>query len=220
MRRDHPQARGKLPLQLTHPDDEGLRLDDWLVDLHARSPDATPVWVDLKAGQLFSQAGKNAPVPREDALLTAWVRSLASAACGCPAEGILIGPGALLTVRPPEPDAARALLLDLMQALRSGLFGPEPLPTAVKTGVAWLQESDAAKAAYEGHFGSPVPGEGHEPCLSRLFADFDNLASQPGFDGASRRLYGAYVEWLCTHVTVQALTVDGTSPDGQGDTDD
>ena len=141
------------------------------------------------------------------------MRCLASAACGCPSDGILIGEGAVVRVSAPEADAARALLLDLMRACGEGLRGHEPLPTAVKTGCAWLDQPAKAAAVFEGQFNSPLPGEGKEACLARLFPDFASLQAQPRFAVASRRLYQPFLEWLDRHVSVQLLEPDPAAPD-------
>ncbi|MEN9630775.1 MAG: hypothetical protein RJA10_4003, partial [Pseudomonadota bacterium] len=221
LRARHPVPRAKLPLRLTHPDNATLGLDDWLVALHASSPDADPIWMELRPGKLTAAADKRTLMPRVDALLGAWLRCLAGSACGCPAEGVLVGQGALLRVRPPPPDTARQQLLDLMQAAHAGLTGDEPLPTAVRTGLAWLQEPATARSAYQGGNGPEAPpGEGREPCLARLFPDFDALASHPGFADASRRLYGPYAEWLSTQVTVQALATESAGDGDPGAQDD
>jgi exodeoxyribonuclease V gamma subunit len=145
------------------------------------------------------------------------VRCLASASCGHPAEGIVVGEGALVRVGPPGQVQATATLTALMQACRDGLDGALPLPTAVKTGTAWLVRPDSARAAYEGRYRSPVPGEGQDACLARVFPDFASLVAHPGFHAASQRLYEPYCRWLAHHVTVTMLEVEGAE---QGDGDE
>ena len=103
-----------------------------------------------------------------------------------------------------------------MQACREGLGGDSPLPTAVKTGVAWLSKPETARAAYEGQFRSPVPGEGQEACLARVFPDFDTLSAHPDFETATRRLYEPYQQWLADRVTVTMLNNE-TAEQGAGD---
>jgi hypothetical protein len=56
----------------------------------------------------------------------------------------------------------------------------------VKTGLAWLSKPESARAAYEGQFRSPVPGEGQEACLARIFPDFVSLAGHSDFDAATQ----------------------------------
>lgn len=212
-----PMACEKQPLRVVHPQDDRLALDDWLVGLRAEGTHAPPVWIELQASKV-ADAGtkKSGPIPRTDKFLTAWVRCLASAACGCPADGIVIGEGAMVRVSPPARAEAMASLTALMQACREGLGGDSPLPTAVKTGVAWLSKPETARAAYEGQFRSPVPGEGQEACLARVFPDFASLAGHPDFETATRRLYEPYQQWLADHVTVTMLNNE-TAEQGAGD---
>ena len=198
-----------LALRLVHPQQPGLAFDDRLAGLRAAGDGAAPVWIELQAGKVADAgSSRSGPTLRADRLLSAWVRCLAAAACGQPAAGIVIGEGALVRVRPPEEGVARAQLLDLMQACSEGLQGDRPLPTAVRTGIAWLSRPADARAVYEGVFRSPVPGEGREACLARLFPDFESLLAQPAFDAASRRLYEPYRQWLDTQATVEMFAVD------------
>jgi exodeoxyribonuclease V gamma subunit len=214
---EQPIVRDKLPLRLVHAQDDRLVLDDWLVGLRAAAAHAPSVWIELQAGKVADAGSrKHGPVPRADKFLAAWVRCLASAACGCPAGGIVIGQGAMVRVSPPAQDEATATLTALMQACRDGLDGDRPLPTAVKTGMAWLARPETARTAYEGQFRSPVPGEGEEPCLARTFPDFASLSAHPDFEAATRRLYGPYRQWLADHVTVTLLNNE-TAGQGAGD---
>lgn len=214
---EQPIVREKQPMRLVHPQDDRLVLDDWLVGQRAASAHAPPVWIELQASKV-ADAGtkKSGPIPRANKFLTAWVRCLASAACGCPADGIVIGEGAMVRVSPPAQADAIATLTALMQASRDGLGGDSPLPTAVKTGVAWLSKPETARAAYEGQFRSPVPGEGREACLARVFPDFASLAAHSDFEAATQRLYQPYRQWLADHVTVTMLNSE-TAEQGAGD---
>ena len=199
----HPQAHDKQPLRLSHPDSVGLVFDDWLVGLRSTGEaGAAAVWIDLLASKL---ADKKLELPRADKVLVAWVRCLAAAACGQPCEGLLIGADAVLRVRPPEAEEARITLFALMAACSAGLAGDRPMPTAVRTGLAMLQDADRARATFEGSgFGGP-PGEGREACLARLYPDFATLLEEPNFEPGSRELYAAYGTWLASHVTVDEL---------------
>ena len=213
---EQPTVCDKVPVRVTDPADHRLVLEDWLVGLRAGAADEPPVWIELQASKV-ADAGtkKTGPVPRAEKFLAAWVRCLASAACGTPVAGIVIGEGAMACVSPPPSAEAEATLTALMQACRDGLGGDFPLPTAVKTGMAWLTNPDSAHAAYEGQFRSPVPGEGQEASLARLFPDFASLAAHPDFDGATRRLYEPYLRWLANHVTVTMLS-GATAETGAG----
>ncbi len=212
---ERPVTCDKLPLRLVHPQDPGLVFEDWLVGLHAEGPAARPAWVELQASKVADPGGtRTGPKLREDRLLAAWVRCLASAACGHPADGVLIGEGALVRVAAPDPADAQALLLDLMQACREGLGGHEPLPTALKTGLAWLADPDDAQKAYEG--GYRQAGEVGEPCLARLYPDFATLAAQPDFEGATRRLYQPFQQWLSRHAQAELLSAEAEAPEAAG----
>ncbi len=200
---EHPQARDKQPLHWVPPDDPDVVLDDWLVGLRSTDEAAAhAVWIDLQASKVADKKVENA---RADKMLTAWVRCLASAACGQPASGIVVGADAFVQVTPPARDAALSTLGSLLRACRDGLKGDAPLPTAVRTGLAFLKEPAKARTTYEGSdFGGP-PGEGSEACLARLYPDYAALSGQAGFETATRLLYGDYQAWLDDHVIVTAL---------------
>jgi exodeoxyribonuclease V gamma subunit len=202
---EHPEACAKQPLRFEPPADAGLVLDDWLVGLRRGHEGARPVWIELQASEVAKARERGEPTLREDKLLVAWVRCLASAACGCPADGLLIGPGAFVQVSPPAREEAQAVLGRLLQACAAGLEGDEPLPTAVRTGLAYLRDAGKAKSVYEGDDAGKMRGEGEEACLARLFPDFGALRSRPGFDAVTRQLYEPFIGWLAAHVHAQVL---------------
>ncbi|MBU6270981.1 MAG: exodeoxyribonuclease V subunit gamma [Betaproteobacteria bacterium] len=216
---DLPDARERLRLQCAHPDDATLQLDDWLAGARAAGKGARPVWIELQASRLCTMDGKRKaePLLRESKLLGAWVRCLASAACGSPTDGILIGQGALVRVRAPDPDEARPVLHALMLACRDGLRGNAPLPTAAQTGIALLRQPGKARETYEGRYNSPTPGEGAEPSLARLFPDYDSLAADPGFEAASQRLYQPFLAWLGAHAVLETSLSDAPEPEAIDD---
>ena len=207
------------PLQLTDGDDPpGVLLDDWLDDLRA-DPQAPQLacWVSLQAGKLGDSKLKNA---RPEKLLLPWLRCLASAAIGQPAGGVLIGADAVLRLQPPPADAAQATLQHLLQAAHDGLLGPRPLPTAVQTGVASLKEGGDPALVYDGSPHHRGLAEGREPCLARLYPDFDSLQSEPGFAPASQRLYADFAHWLAHQVSIQPLPdshAEAAAEDGDAD---
>jgi exodeoxyribonuclease V gamma subunit len=191
------------PLRLDDPLRPGLALADGLSGLRSRAVlGATPTWVELQASPLADGKGRQ---PRADRLLAAWVRSLATAACGQPAAGVLIGADVVIEVAPLAPAAATDTLLGLLRALQDGLAGDRPLPTAVLTGLALLLEPAKARQAYEGGAQGHGVAEGREACLARLYPDFDALAADPTFEVDSRRLYGPYRAWLEQHVRIEPL---------------
>ena len=214
LQEQHPQAHGKRPLRLPDPVRANLGLDDWLLGLQSSGEaGATPVWIELQASKLADKKLKNA---RADKLLTAWVRSLAAAACGQPAAGIVIGADAVIHVAALEPAAAHDTLLDLMGACQDGLTGDRPSPTAVLTGLAFVKDPAKARAAYEGSDFGGSAGEGREACLARLFADFAALSADPEFEPWSQRLYAPYRAWLDGHVRIEALPGHADT-EGDGD---
>jgi exodeoxyribonuclease V gamma subunit len=199
----HAQARDKWPLRWQHPARPGLDLDDWLVGLQVSGvPGTAPVWIELLAARLADPKGE---IPRADKLLTAWVRSLASAACGQPVGGILIGANAVVRVAPLEPGQAQDILGALTSAWQEGVTGDRPWATAVNTGLAFLKHADKARAVYDGGDFGGARGEGREPCLARLYPDFSALVRDPTFVRSTETLYGPYGEWLDRQVTVEKL---------------
>jgi len=215
---EHAEASEKQPLRFVHPAEAGLVLDDVLPALRRAAGDAgggggRPVWIDLQASVVAQAGERGAPTLREDKLLVAWVRGLASAACGCPADGLVIGPGAAVRVTPPDRDEAVAVLGDLLRTCEAALAGDMPPPTAVKTGLALLRDPGKARAAFEGNPARGVRGEGQEACLGRLYPDYETLRSQPGFEAATRELYEPFVRWLSEHTDIELLPEPELEPE-------
>lgn len=210
------------PLHCSVPGAGATQLDDWLEGLRAASLDGPPMWIRAQASKACRSAkGKVGPAsPRVDKLLDAWLASLASAAAGRACGGIVIAPDARLLIDPIEDaESARQTLLDLMQAATEGLAGSRPLPTAVQTGLAALESADKAAGAYTSD--AFKRGEGEEACLARCYPDAQALLSEPDFEPASQRLYGAFAEWAKSHVHVEAIgPVEAGGPDaGSEDAD-
>lgn len=230
----HPRVHQNLPLQLAHPEAPGVVLDDWLVGLRSSAAADTPsMWIELQAGKL---AGKKAHKGRDekaddqqagsplsgavraDKLVGAWLRCLASAAVGQPARGAVIAADAIVHVTPPPREAALSTLQALMQACHDGTRGDAPLPTAVLTGLAFLDGAGRERGVFEGGESGRggLPGEGDEPCLARLYPTYAVLHADPNFAPATRQLYAPFREWLAQHVSVEALpdAVLPEEPDG------
>lgn len=205
----HPLRCDKRALRLAH---DGIVLDDWLTGLRGSGePGAAPVWIDLQASRLADKGGRR---PRGDKLVSTWLRALASAACGQPAGGIVIGRDVVVCAEALPVEPSRATLAGLLQAWHDGVSGDRPLPTAVRTGLAWLQNPATAAAVYDRAEYSPVPAEGDDACLARLYPDFASLRADAGFEPATRRLYTPYADWLATAIRLDAL------PDPAPDEDD
>ncbi|MBX3636505.1 MAG: exodeoxyribonuclease V subunit gamma, partial [Rubrivivax sp.] len=212
----HPQRLDKHALRLEHPLHPGLVLDDWLTGLRAGEP--APLVIELQAGSIA--LGRKKDKPRPDRLVAAWLRALAAAAGGHAVTSVLIGADAVATIAPlagDEMPGARETLLDLMRACQASDIGDAPWPTVLRTGLAWLDEAGRPHTVFEGSSRSPVPGEGREPCLARLFPDFEALQQDPGFEDATRRLYAAYSLWLSVKPALQPL--EGARA-GDGEDDD
>ncbi|MCB1995009.1 MAG: exodeoxyribonuclease V subunit gamma, partial [Rhodoferax sp.] len=183
-------------------------LDDALGDLRVAG-DGSLCWVALQASRLLDGSTKGFDVKhlRADKLVPAWLKALACAAAGVPATGILIGPDAQLTLRAPPASEAQQVLADLLRAWQAGTQGDAPWPAAVGTGLTWLGDKpDAAQAVYEG--GERQRGERDEPCLRRLYPDFETLRGAAGFDEAVERLYHPLQAWLSADVQGARLSAE------------
>jgi len=238
-----PHRHEKRPLR--HSARAGVVLEDWLVGLRtaagAEAPGAreletagdhdgaapasgggegsgagqnsTPAWIDLMAAQL---AEKNGRKLQQHKLLPAWLRLLAASACGVPLAGVLIGSDVVVRLNPPaDVEASRRTLQGLMEAWAAQATAAAPLPTALRAGLRWLEDDDRAESVYDG---SPErPGERREPCLARLFPDYETLSTQRGFEDATRRLYADFAEWLESGAVKAEPLPDAAPAEEEGD---
>jgi exodeoxyribonuclease V gamma subunit len=210
----HAQRLDRLSLRLAHPQHADLVLDDWLSGL--REGDAAPVVIELQAGCIA--LGRKKDRPRPDKFVAAWLRALAAAASGHAVAAVLVGADAVATIAPmtgDEMSGARETLLDLMLACHTSTIGDAPWPTALRTGLARLDDGGRPQLVFEGSAQAPVPGEGREPCLARLYPDFEALQQAPGFDDATRRLYADYSAWLSVKLELRVL--EGSTIAGDDD---
>ncbi|WP_284620216.1 exodeoxyribonuclease V subunit gamma [Aquabacterium humicola] len=213
-----PRPVDKRPLRLADRTLPNLRLEQWLDGLRAAAANDEPAtWLDLRAGKLAGKStAKAPPKPRADKLVQPWLLLLAAAADGEPIRIVLIGSDVRLQLRLADAaDSARATLLGLMAAWRDQQQADAPLPTAVLTGLRWLDDPTKAKAAYQSARGAR--GEGAEDCLARLYPDYESLAGDPGFEAATHRLYDAFRDWLAgdgVQLTVLPDALDGEDDDG------
>jgi exodeoxyribonuclease V gamma subunit len=232
---ERPQRHAKFPLRLAHPARPGVRLEDWLVGLRSRRDGTAAAWVELRAGKLANKKG-TALQPAK--LLPAWLRLLAVSACGASStvsasstgdppgasalDGgigcVLIGSDVVATLPPiAARDPARRTLLGLIDAWADEGSAAEPLPTALRTGLAWLAGgADKARAVYDGAQQPSRFGEREDTCLARLFPDFDALAAQPGFDAATQRLYATFQTWAAdlTFAPLEGAAASDEEDDG------
>ncbi|MCW5634162.1 MAG: exodeoxyribonuclease V subunit gamma [Rubrivivax sp.] len=189
----------------------GVRLEDWLVGVRTGSG-AVPAWIDLMAGPL---AGKHGRSLQEHKLLPAWLRLLAAGACDVPLAAVLIGTDVVVTLAPlAEREASRRTLQDLMEAFAAQDDADAPLRTALRTGLRWLGDPDKAAPAYDGSF--ERPGERREPCLARLFPDYEALSAPPAFEAATRCLYEGFAGWLRSDA-LRIEPLPGAAPAAEGE---
>jgi exodeoxyribonuclease V gamma subunit len=168
--------------QATGPTDEAERV---------RLPECA--WLVLEPGRLLEDSPRAAA--RVDKLLLAWVRSLASAACGVSAQGVLVGRDGVLDIAPMPPAEASAMLTTLLALWQDGMNAPLPLPP--RTALAWLAGKDAL-AQYEG---TPMQrGEREEPCMARVFPDFAALSADGRFEALARSIHAPLLAWAGQYV--------------------
>ena len=175
-------------------------LEDWLDPLRqapspaegidpARSPPCA--WLVLEPGRLM----EDKDTARVDKLLPAWVRSLASAACGVSAQGVLVGRDGVIEIAPMLQHEASTMLTTLLSLWQDGMNAPMPLPP--RTALAWLAGKDAV-AKYEG---TPMQrGERDEPCMARVYPDFATLTADGRFANMARSIYAPLQAWVSEYV--------------------
>jgi exodeoxyribonuclease V gamma subunit len=178
-----------------------LVLEDWLDRL--RSDDGgSRVWLAQNPGRLVSR-NKQAVEARPQRLIDAWVRQLAAAAQGERLAGYLVGRDVVIAFDPIDTDEARDVLDTLVACWDEGM--QRPLPAACKTALEFLAGGDPKKI-YDGGFRDAPPGEVRsDPCLARLWPDFESFSAQPDWQDCCRRLYGPLAQWSASHVRVLSL---------------
>ena len=200
-----------LPLpDLLQPDDEParpatetsspIRVDDWLDGLHASTtPNSEPVWLQLQASALWDAKKK---APRADRLVDAWVRCVVASACGAPVHGVIVARDVTLHLQPLPQAQAQVALRDLLQAWHIGMDQPLPLPC--RTGLALVTGANDVASVYQGGaFARGGPGEVVEPCLARLYPDFETLTADGQFSVLAQRLLAPLALWADQHITAE-----------------
>jgi exodeoxyribonuclease V gamma subunit len=188
--------------QFVHLQIGDVVLEDWIEHLRRGqvSPDRgdesqnTIAWLQLDPGNLCEKAKKT--VARTDKLLGPWIRSLAIAACGVKAQGVMVGRDGVIEISPMPRDEAKTTLSMLLILWLDGMNSPLPLPP--KTALAWLTEKDAV-SQYEG--GYMVRGDVEEVCMARMFPDYDALSTDGRFEALSRQVYLPLLKWAEHYVT-------------------
>ncbi len=197
---------------------DGVELEDWLLDWGGQEPPYQSV--EWTPSPLVQQKNGKAEI-RIHKLLHSWLLLNAAAAQQLPLSRILVGPDVVLAMTAPVSEAAQAYLRTLLSAWREGQEAP--LPWALRTALQWCAatqdhstpESDAgsaARARYEG--GWKVAGESAEPCLARLYPDYDALCRDGRFAHYTQRLIRPFWEWAKNDVHILHSTSEqGPSAD-------
>ncbi len=181
-------------------------LEDWIDHLRQGEVVSDPgashqisgvtAWLELQPSKLLEKGPK--PLARADKLLGPWVRSLAMAASGLSAQGVLVGRDGVIEISSMPQDEAQHSLSMLLSLWLQGMNAPLPLP--LKTARAQLEEKNAS-AQYEG--GYMQSGEVEEPCLARMFPDFEALSADGRFEDLAQQVYAPLLAWANQHVTAR-----------------
>lgn len=188
--------------QSVHFQEGDVVLEDWIDHLRlgqvlsaqGEAGQIDVAWLQLDPGNICEKTKKS--VARPDKLLGSWIRSLAIAAGGVNAQGVLVGRDGVIEISPMPQDEALKTLSMLLTLWLDGMNSPLPLPP--KTALAWLAEKNAV-SQYEG--GYMQRGDVEEDCMARMFPDYDALTAGGNFDALSRRVYIPLLEWVTRHVT-------------------
>lgn len=179
-------------------------LEDWID--HLRQGEVigmSTAWLELDPGKLLQTAKK--PFARADKLLGPWVRSLAIAASGVAAQGVLVGRDGVIEISPMPQDEAKNTLSLLLTLWQSGMNAPLPLPP--KTALAWLTDKNPA-SQYEG--GYLQRGDVEEPCMARIFPDYEALTADGRFEVLAEGVYRPLLAWATQHVTASFHSTEQT----------
>ncbi|MFZ4478860.1 MAG: exodeoxyribonuclease V subunit gamma [Rhodoferax sp.] len=183
------------------PGDEPGSLGSSIDPPDANQPKFPIAWLDLQPSNLLQN--QKEPLARLDKLLGPWVRSLALAASGSTARGVVIGKDGVVEISPTAQDDAKGTLGMLLKLWHSGMNSPLPLPP--KTALALL-EGKSTLSSYEGGF--MQTGEVQEPCLARMFESHESLTADGRFEALARDVYAPLMVWANQHVKARrhALT--------------
>jgi exodeoxyribonuclease V gamma subunit len=186
-----------------------LVLEDWVSNLRRQKaaddahsgapPQAPPIWLQLQASKLFAKP--DTPKIREDKLLGLWIQSLAIATAGSPVCGLVIAPDGVLEISGMAQNTAHDTLCMLLRLWQEGMRQALPLPPA--TALAYLADRKAADQ-YEGSF--MQLGEVREPCLARMFPDYETLTADGRFERLAQEVYSPLRDWVHKHVRARLHT--------------
>ena len=185
---------------------ESVVLEDWLLALGGQAPS----WqsVEFTPSRLFRK-GQGEEKMSLSPLLDSWLSLNAAAAQQISLTRILVGADVVLRLPAPDSGLAQAYLRAVLGAWREGQASP--LPWALRTSLEWCaqnakglaqesQENPTVRARYEG--GWADPGERSEPCLARLYPDFQALSQDGRFARYTQTLIQPFWEWATNAVQV------------------
>jgi len=172
-------------------------LEDWVDHLRSngvlpegQESTSSPVaWLELLPSKLLLKVKKDY-LARPEKLLGVWVRSLAIAASGTMAQGVLVSRDGVVRI-PPFPQAeAVAILQGLLQLWLDGMNSPIPLPP--QTALALVAKKNAL-TTYEGAY--MTSAEVQDPCLARMYPDYDALKADGRFEELAWAVYEPLLKW-------------------------
>ncbi|MBK5914484.1 exodeoxyribonuclease V subunit gamma [Rhodocyclus purpureus] len=158
-----------------------IAIEDWLRDLRVDG-DGRRARVVLET----SDAVKKGKYQRHT-LIKHWVAHLAGHLAGEPLTTLVVSKAGDVRFEPLPADAARAEIETLLAAWQEGMR--RPLPLAVKTAFAFLDNASNLRAIYEG--GYKLEGEVESsPYLQRAWPDFASLTESGEFERLAGQLLG------------------------------
>ncbi|GAA3720925.1 exodeoxyribonuclease V subunit gamma [Oceanisphaera sediminis] len=172
-----------LPLQAAH---QGLELEGWLGGI--RRSQQRLALIELQPGELM-----NNKAPKWHRVLRAFVSQVVACASGIELTLYLVGEDATLHGKPVPAAEATAILADWLDALQAGMTAP--LPVALKTAMAWLEQEDedkalaAARRSYDGDDFNYAGERSESGALARQFPEFDALVADDTFFDWCTQLY-------------------------------
>jgi exodeoxyribonuclease V gamma subunit len=160
----------------------GVQLDGWLAGLRQKA-DGSLARLELLPGALHKDKSW-----KWHRLLRPYVLHVIAAACGVPLTTLLVGEDRSLAFEPVATEHAARVLAVWLEAWSAGMQAP--LPVALKTSLAWLQDNneDKARSVYEGTYNLAGEVQG-SASLARQFPDYAALTADGQFPVWSERLY-------------------------------
>lgn len=163
----------------------GIVIEDWLRDIRVDG--------EGRRGRVVletSDAVNNRKYQRHN-LIKHWVAHLGGHLGGAPLTTLVVSKAGNVRFEPLLLDAARAEIETLLAAWQEGMR--RPLPLAVKTAFALLEDANNVRAIYEG--GYQLTGEVEaSPYLQRAWPDYASLSANGEFESLARTLLGALYE--------------------------